>query len=69
MGIICPNEKDINNIMLTGLSLSGKTYFLYRHLKNFIGTKTKVVTKTTYCKNNYTISNKYYFFKLLTTKK
>ncbi len=50
MGIICPNEKDINNIMLTGLSLSGKTYFLYRHLKNFIGTKTKVVTKTTYCK-------------------
>lgn len=50
MGIIC-KESEINNIMLTGLSLSGKTYFLYRHLKNFIGSQTKVRTKTTYCKS------------------
>lgn len=49
MGIIC-KESEINNIMLTGLSLSGKTYFLYRHLKNFIGSQSNVKTKTTYCK-------------------
>lgn len=49
MGIICRGEQ-VKNIMLAGLSLSGKTYFLYRHLKNFIGTQTTIKTKSTYCK-------------------
>ena len=55
MGIIC-KETEINNIMLSGISLSGKTYFLYRHLKNFIGLQSEIRTKTTYC-NIFNIFN------------
>ena len=51
MGIcIKSSSKNENNVLLTGISLSGKTYFLYRHLKYFIGNNIKARTKTTYCK-------------------
>lgn len=43
-------KNDTYNIMLAGLSKSGKTYFLYKHLKNVINSEMNVITSNTYCK-------------------
>ena len=49
MGFCCSVfKKEVSqNIMLSGLNLSGKTYYLYKHLKNLIGAQTKIKTKST----------------------
>lgn len=59
MGIFCgvSNPSEYYNIMLLGLSLSGKTYFLYRHLKNLIKRDKRIKTVTTYGFNIEKISS------------
>lgn len=47
---LIPSNNDTYNIMLAGISLSGKTYFLYKHLKNIIESNKDISTTTTYCK-------------------
>ena len=37
-------------IVIVGLENSGKTFFLYARLKNFITGKTDIITKPTQCK-------------------
>ena len=52
MGICGGKGGQMHHIMLAGIEKSGKTFFLYSRLKQFITAATKIRTRTTECNYN-----------------
>ena len=47
MGCVTLNSR--SQVLIAGLEKSGKSFFLYSRLKNFITGKTDIITKSTQC--------------------